>query len=1376
MPKRTLTSNQVVFKTSSNFLKIQRFFTKERVHPYDEVKWIKTTAEIPGSNFKMEDVEFPDFYSQNAINIIASKYFKINKGKQEKSLKELIDRVVKTFKKWGLEQGYFNEKEAKIFEDELTYILLHQYAAFNSPVWFNFGVEGRSQQGAACFILDVQDNMESILDWIKTEGMIFKGGSGSGVNLSKLRAKGEPLSTGGASSGVISFMKAADAVAGSIKSGGSTRRAAKMVILNADHPEIMDFIRVKAEEENKVRALMEAGYDMTDLNNPLWQNIFFQNANNSVRIPDDLMEAAMKDEKWQTYYRTTGKASQAYKAKDILWEIAKAAWECGDPGVQFDDIIQKWHTCKNSGRIEATNPCSEYIFLNWTSCNLSSINLLKFLKEDGKFDIPAFLHTVRVMFLAQDIMISKADYPHPKITEETKKYRTIGLGYTNLGALIMALGLPYDSDEARNLAASITALMTGEAYKLSTQISAKLEPFPEYEKNKEPMLEVMEMHRKALLKLIQNFTELKQNSQKKHRTDGTNTELTENIAAEHTELIQNLQKNSASSASYSVSSVTEEILEKAKEVWDEVIENGKKYGFRNAQATVIAPTGCLVGNSLISTEYGLVPLETLGNPLGYKWQDLNIEVMTDEGPQLATKFYVNGLVETRKIVTKNGYEIVGTPEHRIKVFDKESGELKWKYFADIKEGDIVALEMNTIFGSPKPIELPPLPELHWNQDFDAKVPRHMNEELAEIVGYFMGDGSLHSKGLRFCVTQEDKDVIERLRYLIKSQFNLDIFLTQRLGYIEVSVNSVPLVLWWEACGFKKKQKKVGKGWEPHIPLTILYSNDRKIYTAFLRGLFEADGTVWKDSKTPALSTHSKEFHDQIKYLLLALGIPTKSKIGISGWDKKNLYVLYVKNREYAKKFGEEIGFIGERKNKLLENITTKPSQIKMDQVYLSQNLVEAITPLLTKRERDSLRLEFKRKNAITRSFALRILDKVENKAFNYYVNKIFFDVVKTNESAGENLTYDLSVPTNVTYIANGFISHNTISFMMDADTTGVEPDFALVKMKQLVGGGYMKIVNRTIPLALRRLGYSEKEIEDIVKHLEETQNIETAPHLKPEHLSVFDCAIKPPGGNRYIHWLGHVKMVAAIQPFISGGISKTFNMPNETSIQEIYDAYFTAWKLGIKCFAVYRDGSKATQALYSEKKEKKSKEKIERRKLPLVRQSETHKFSIAGHEGYLTYSIFEDGSLGEIFIRMSKQGSTLAGLLDAFAISVSIALQYGVPLKELASKFVYMRFEPMGITNNQKIPIASSIIDYIFKYLGYKFLTPEELKEIGLEVKEESILKEHPRLIESKFELDPVKTENNLSGPPCKYCGGMTTRTGSCYTCLECGETSGGCS
>ncbi|GIW65217.1 MAG: vitamin B12-dependent ribonucleotide reductase [Candidatus Parcubacteria bacterium] len=883
-------------KNNGQFLKLRYFFSKPDRDPFQEVKWIRTKAEISGSNFVLENVEFPDFYSQNAINIIASKYFKINNGKQETSLKEIINRVVGTFKKWGIEQGYFDEEGAEIFEKELKSIILFQRATFNSPVWFNIGITGRKQQCSACFILDVQDNMESILDWIKTEGMIFKGGSGSGINLSSLRAKGEPLSSGGYSSGVISFMKAADAVAGSIKSGGTTRRAAKMVILNADHPEIMDFIRVKAEEENKIRTLIEAGYDLTNMNHPLWQNIFFQNANNSVRIPDALMEAALKDGEWKTYYVTSKKVAQTYKARKILQEIAQAAWECGDPGVQFDDLIQKWHTCKKSGRINATNPCSEYLFLDNTSCNLASINLLKYLDKNGKFDIEGFKQTVRIIFLAQDILISKADYPTEKIAEETKKYRTIGLGYTNLGALIMALGLPYDSDDSRDLAAAITSLMTATAYSISVEIARLLGSFPEYEKNKESMLEVIKMHRNESFKIADKI------------------EMNESRI----------------------------ILEEANKIWDDVVVKGEKFGFRNAQATLLAPTG-------------------------------------------------------------------------------------------------------------------------------------------------------------------------------------------------------------------------------------------------------------------------------------------------------------------------------------------------------------------------------------------------------------------------------------------------TISFMLDCDTTGIEPDFALVKNKQLVGGGWVKIVNKTVPIALERLGYHHDEINDILDHLEKSGNIETAPHLRKEHLAVFDCAIKPPEGQRFIHWLGHVKMVAAVQPFLSGGISKTFNMPQESSVEDIYNAYFTAWRLGIKCFAVYRDGSKATQALYTSKENKQQKSVI-RKRLPDIRQSETHKFSIAGHEGYLTYSFFDDGSLGEIFIRMSKQGSTLSGLLDAFAIAVSIALQYNVPLKELVKKFTHMRFEPMGITNNKDIPTASSIVDYIFHYLAMKFLTIEELRSLGLEIKEKILLEDHPKLIENNKTKVKVEDIEDLTGPPCRYCGGMTTRTGSCYTCLDCGESTGGCS
>ncbi|KKS19002.1 MAG: Ribonucleotide reductase of class II (Coenzyme B12-dependent) [Parcubacteria group bacterium GW2011_GWC1_41_7] len=692
-------------------------------------------------------------------------------------------------------------------------------------------------------------------------------------------------------------MRGADAVAGSIKSGGATRRAAKMVLLNADHPDILEFIRVKADEELKVRAFIEAGYDLTDMNHPMWQNIFFQNANNSIRIGDDFMQAVLRDKEWHTKYRKTGEIAQTYKAKDLLWEAAKAAWECGDPGVQFDDTIQKWHTCKSSGKINATNPCAEYVFLDNTSCNLASINLMKYLKDDGSFDVKGFKHTAQVTFMAQDILIDRAGYPIESIGEETKKYRTIGLGYANLGSLLMALGIPYDSDEGRTWAASISALMLGEAYKTSSLLAEKNGVFSEYEKNKESALNVMKMHR-----------------EKAYEINDAHAPKT--------------------------------ILEEARHLWDEVVDITPVHGLRNAQAVVIAPTG-------------------------------------------------------------------------------------------------------------------------------------------------------------------------------------------------------------------------------------------------------------------------------------------------------------------------------------------------------------------------------------------------------------------------------------------------TIGLAMDCDTTGIEPDFSLVKMKQLVGGGFMLFVNKTVPNALKRMGYSQEEIDDIIAHLERTKNIETAPHIKEEHIPVFDTAVKPADGTRSIHWMGHVKMVAAVQPFVSGAISKTFNMPSDATIQDIYDAYYESWKLGIKCLAVYRDNSKATQALFGAAKKDKTK-KPQRRKLPDIRQSETHKFSIAGHEGYLTYSFFEDGTLGEIFIKMSKQGSTLAGLLDAFAIAISIALQYGVPLKDLVRKLSMMRFDPMGITNNSEIRFANSIIDYIFKYLAARFLQHGDLVSLGL-AKHDVALQNQPKLFEAQVatardEHIGSMGQPELSGPPCKGCGGMTIRTGSCYTCTECGESTGGCS
>lgn len=918
-------------------LSLKRVFTHTGKDPFKEVKWVKRDA-VVGSGaktvFEQKHVLFPEFWSLNAVNITASKYFrgKLGTPERESSLQQMISRVTRTIRAWGERGGYFvNVAQADIFEDELKYILLHQKGSFNSPVWFNVGIK-ENPQCSACFILSVDDTMPAILDWIKTEGMIFKGGSGAGVNLSSLRSKREQLSIGGYASGPVSFMRGADSVAGMIKSGGATRRAAKMVILNVEHPDIMDFIHAKAEEEKKVRALMDAGYNMADLNNEAWNSIQFQNANNSVRLSDEFMKAVEQDGEWQTKYVTNGKPAQTYKAREILSEIAKAAWECGDPGVQFDTIINKWHTCPNSGRINGSNPCSEYMHLDNSACNLASINLLKFLNANGTFKTDEFKHTVDVFILAQEIIVGGSSYPTELIGKNARAFRELGLGFANLGAFLMTKGIAYDSDEGRAWAGAISSLLSGEAYRYSALIAQRVGTFEGYALNREPMLGVIKQH-----------------------------------GAESKKIHRALLKD-------------KKLAHESLQAWQDAYVAGKKFGFRNSQVSVIAPTG-------------------------------------------------------------------------------------------------------------------------------------------------------------------------------------------------------------------------------------------------------------------------------------------------------------------------------------------------------------------------------------------------------------------------------------------------TISFMMDCDTTGIEPDFSLVKMKQLVGGGWMKIVNESVSASLTRLGYTPTEVKKIVAYMAQTGMAEGAPGLKEKHVSIFDCAVKPPQGTRTISWKGHVRMVAAVQPFISGAISKTFNMSHEVTKEEIEEAYRMAWKLGIKAFAVYRDGSKATQPLSSggDKKEKDTNTKNEttqkpstqvmRQRLPATRTSLTHRFSVAGHKGYLTYSTYEDGRLAEIFIRMAKQGSTLSGLLDAFAISVSMALQYGVPLKALSHKFIYSRFEPAGFTENPEIRMATSIIDYIFRFLTMSFLPQDELSEFGIErqlfIKESagnpvSLVKEEIRetspitatlvSVNGSDELphehkkESSKKVSVSAGTVCRNCGGMMVRTGTCMTCNQCGNSSGGCS
>jgi ribonucleoside-diphosphate reductase alpha chain len=896
-------------------LKIERYFSRPGISPFDEIEWEQRAASITNEKgkivFEQNNVEIPKAWSLMATQVVVSKYFRgpLGTPQRETSVRQMIGRVVDTITGWGMKDGYFaTEADAHAFSDELTHILLHQKACFNSPVWFNCGIEPKPQC-SACFILSVDDTMDSILDWYRKEGIIFKGGSGSGVNLSRIRSSKEQLGGGGTASGPVSFMKAADASAGVIKSGGKTRRAAKMVVLNADHPDIEEFIKCKVEEEKKAWALIEAGYD-SSLDGPAYGSVFFQNANNSVRVSDEFMQAVQEDREWKTRYVTSGEVCETYKARDLLRMIAESTYFCGDPGMQYDTTINDWHTCSNTGRINASNPCSEYMHLDNSACNLASLNLLKYLRDDGVFDTEAFRRAVDIVVLAQDILVDNSSYPTAEIAANAHTFRELGLGYANLGALLMSLGLPYDSDAGRSYAAAVTALMSGEGYLQSSRIAAATEPFAGYQVNRQPMLRVLNKHRSHAYK----------------------------ISPAHVPL---------------------DLLTAAREAWDLTCGEAEKNGVKNSQISVLAPTG-------------------------------------------------------------------------------------------------------------------------------------------------------------------------------------------------------------------------------------------------------------------------------------------------------------------------------------------------------------------------------------------------------------------------------------------------TIAFMMDCDTTGVEPDIALIKYKKLVGGGLLKIVNNTVPRALKRLGYDAKQIEEIYEYVKEHETIEGAPHLKPEDLPVFDCAFKPKNGSRTIHFMGHTRMMGAVQPFISGAISKTINMPAETTVDEIMQAYMESWKLGLKAVAIYRDGSKRTQPLNTSKDKEAKKSTVAdtkesrplRRKLPDERRSITHKFDIAGHEGYITAGMYEDGQPGEIFITMSKEGSTISGLMDSFATAVSMALQYGVPLRVLVDKFSHMRFEPSGFTKNPDIPMAKSIMDYIFRWLATKFLDGDAQEEIGIVRQEPETngvtnKKVIPITVQAPRGGAPVATISSVTSlyqqdaPPCPDCGAIMIRSGACYKCMNCGAVSG---
>ncbi|MBI4367730.1 MAG: intein-containing adenosylcobalamin-dependent ribonucleoside-diphosphate reductase [Deltaproteobacteria bacterium] len=1895
-------------------LTIPRRHTQAGIDPLDQVEYAKRRSVITNPDgsvvFQMDDVEVPAGWSQLATDIIVSKYFRKRgvpgKG-HETSARQVVHRVAHTIRVAGEGfGGYFATRaDAEAFEAELAYYLLHQYGAFNSPVWFNcglgheYGIRGsggnwcwnsatdeiecstdayQNPQCSACFIQKVEDDLMSIFDLAKNEARLFKYGSGTGTNFSHLRGRQERLSGGGTSSGLMSFLEVLDRGAGATKSGGTTRRAAKMVCLDMDHPEIVDFVNWKVNEEKKVRALIESGYS-ADFNGEAYRTVSGQNSNNSVRIPDAFMEAFLHDGEWITRFRTTDEVCETLSARQLMRQIASAAWACADPGVQFDTTINTWHTCKATGRINASNPCvtgdtliataeglrpiadlvgsavdiitadgevahvtevfatgfkevyelrtqsgytvkltgdhkvwtrnrgdvsakelvegdelvcvpgpfgathleqkmaefiglalgdgckardaqglihvtmgsgeaeilqeyvdylntvkanrkiagvrftdtgvrtatsaeavvsivdtyavldqgaarkrlhptafcldrattaavlrglfttdgtvanygeksqyialdstslpllrqaqklllsfgiksklyenrrngkshsflpdgqgglqqyavqeihslrisrssrilfeemigfhpksaktaalralneavgtyrdelvdlfdsltplgtqkvydltepkthhfvadgllvhncSEYMFLDDSACNLASLNLMKFYDaETGVFDIEGYRHAIRIFFVAQEILVDFSSYPTRAIAQNSHDYRPLGLGYANLGTLLMVHGIPYDSAAARAMCAAFTAILTGHAYRVSAEMAATRGAFPGYAANREPMLGVIGMHRDAAYQI-------------------------------------------------DMESCPGDLVWAARADWDAALELGRQSGYRNAQATVIAPTGCLVGGSLIPTERGLVRLRSLGNPHGQQWQDLGISVGTDEGPRTASKFYINGAEPVVTIETSRGYRIQGTPTHRMKVVDP-SGEWVWRRFAEVEEGDLVPLALDSLLGSPCPVALPQAPEAYWTSEH-LQVPRTMNAALAELVGYFMGDGSLHAKGLRFCVAQGDTEVVERLAVLARRLFEIEPVINARQGYTEVAFQSVTLTLWWEACGFAKRlphSDHSGKGYLPHISDAILHTNDRTIYAAFLRGLFEADGTVTNGA--PTWSSVSLDFSRDVQSLLLALGYPTSRKMDECGWGKSPLAVLRVFNRSYNTRWADEIGFISARKNEVIQK-GEHGQTAKKDYIPLMREMVDRLAP-----QNDDLRktllMALARHGMVSRRSAEELYHRTHDAQLGYLL-RFFYDRVHCAELGEEELTYDLSVPENVTYIANGFVSHNTIGLLMDCDTTGIEPDYALVKFKKLAGGGYFKIINQSIPAALKRLGYTDAQVSDIVtyvkgsltlagaphvnteslrakgfadadlatieralpgvfdlafafnhgtlgeaclrrvgidpaasrakgfsllaalgftaeeiaaanRHICGMMTIEGAPGLKPDHLPIFDCANKCGHyGRRFIQPTAHITIMAAAQQFISGAISKTINVPYETTVEEIERLYIESWRLGLKACALYRDGSKMAQPLATTTDEAKAeKDKavaeeaiirppvsdqpalqaanaptvnlpigapLRRHRLPKKRRGFTQEARVGGNKVYLRTGEYEDGTLGEIFIDMHKEGAAYRSMMNCFAIAVSLGLQYGVPIEEFVNVFTFTRFEPSGVCDHPNIKMVTSVVDYLFRVLGMEYLgrtdfvqvKPEEREPKVAELDEEEIARQldqqsgsvqlgmltnghangqsggqakhasnnghanghqdapamprpatpppivvragaHATAVGGGLQAAPTHgtaavVSEHLAGlmgdaPFCDQCGHVTVRSGSCYKCVNCGNSMG---
>lgn len=1316
-------------------LAIRRFFTKANKRPFDEVRWEKRdvmVAKMNGAPYKAVGLEFPAFWSQNASHITASKYFRgrIGTKSRETSVRQMITRVAGTIRGWGENHGYFTgADEARIFEEELTHLLVYQKASFNSPVWFNVGIKEKPQC-SACFILDVEDDMGAILDWIKTEGMIFKGGSGSGINLSSLRSKEEELSVGGYASGPVSFMRGADSVAGMIASGGATRRAAKMVVLNIDHPDVMDFIRCKAEEEKKIRALMAAGYDMRDLNNKAWCSIQYQNANNSVRVTDEFMKAVEQDAEWSTHYVVGGKPAHTYKARELLREVALAAWECGDPGMQYDTTINDWHTCPRTGRINASNPC---------------------------------------------------------FTGDTRVATNKGL-------------IPFEELYAR--------ASNGELFHIWTDNRTALHSLPTV--NATPTQAVMMTGINDIYRLrFSDGSEIRATKNHRFFTKNRGMVAAEDLANEDeiAVLEQPLEFGAASlSMKLDLAMLFASGWGGGKD-W----KPHKPITIPSVWTTSFAEyVGYVVGDGSVRVADEKSRLSTVSAVFGHP-EDRN-ELM----PHFARVFEECGIDDIYEVALPNGTT-------QVRISRTPFARLLTQLGVSTKKAPFKVVP-HAIFQTPKSIIAAFLRGL-FSADgcvYDGQKSRYVGLGSASKELLIGVQQLLRAFGIQSAIYKTRK-AGEAFLYTRKDGTSVT-YAAHQLYDLRISGFSV--TQFKDQIGFllSQKQEKLEKLCTTHE----FYETDRRIrlvemirdgsemtynltestnHSYIANGFVVANCAEYMHVDNSACNLASinllkflkpnntfdvPAFIKTVQIIILAQEIIVGNSSYPTPKIEKNTHDLRQLGLGYAN-LGALIMALGlpydsEEARAFAGAITA----LMCGEAYrYSAEIARRVGPF--------------NRFALNREPMMRVMRKHQQRITEIDKNALADKVILTAAAAawkealreGEKYGYRNS---QVTVIA----PTGTIAFMMDCDTTGIEPEFALVKMKQLVGGGYIKIVNQTVRRALARLGYAPREREEIAHWIEEKGSAEGAPGLKEKHIAVFDTAVKSAASGRSISWQGHVKMTAAVQPFISGAISKTFNMPADANAEEIADAYTLGWKLGLKAFAVYRDGSKATQPLAAatrrdegeKEREKKETEQIQlvsqssqpiRRHLPATRTSYTHKFVISGHEGYLTYSTFEGGAPAEIFIRMAKQGSTLAGLLDAFAITVSTALQYGVPLRQLAQKFIYGRYEPAGVTENPDILFATSITDYIFRYLAFAFLATDDLADLGIaQARAPAIEKNAVHQIKASLAVHEEESGNTSPREEiavktffvesvCRLCGGMLVRTGSCRTCMQCGTSDGGC-